>query len=278
MAVIASWSPIHGQAKITVNASALAAYMAITKDRSMLLVDGQSEYGKLKEIFSNNDDDGINQIYTYAHTGNLNKDKLRIYTSSIIEKRLYLLGSTKQRIFTDNICGSFEKILKYAEEAFDDVIVDANAGLQDPLTQCILQAADIVIVNLPQEDDIIKKYFDWRKDFCPMYFDKKQCIYVIGDYHSEYDHYNLKKIQRKYKLKEIHAVPNNKYLHKALSDKRFMKWMIENYEIGGKNRKDYNYSFFSSLDTLADRILQAPKKKSIFEKIRENMMNNVAGM
>lgn len=278
MAVIASWSPVHGQAKITVNASTLAAYMAIAKDKSTLLIDGQFEYGKLREIFRINDDDGINQIFTFAHTGNLDKDKLRIYSTSIIEKRLYLIGATKQRLLIDNICESFEAILKHADETFDYVIVDTNAGLKDPLTQCILQAADMVIVNLPQDDYIIKKYFDRHKDFWPMFFEKKQCVYVIGDYHNQYDHYNLKRIQRKYKLSEIFSVPNNKHLHKSLSDRRFMQWMIANYEICSKDRKDYNYSFFSSLDSLADRILQAPKKKSLFEKIKENMMKNVAGM
>lgn len=269
MARISLWSPVHGQGRTTVNTALLSFHIALTKQLAVLALDSQFTYGRLQDIISPYAEDGMSAIFTYAHTNNLTPDIFKTYATSIIEKKLYILGVTKQKIVYEEIWKCYEDILTCAAECFDLVLVDTNAGTQSNDTDQILRHSDLVVACLPQEDYILNKFF--AKD--PVYWhpalDNKPYVCVLSDYNKELDHYSETRVRRKFGLKELYTIPTDKYLHKAINQHNFANWFIRNYDA---DKKDPSYSFFDSISKLSDRLLAVPKRKGIFSRLKAQIL------
>ncbi|WP_202707665.1 AAA family ATPase [Sporosalibacterium faouarense] len=256
--VISFWSPVHGQGKITTNACLISTYLSLIEDEKQVLsMDSQFIYSRMQELLKEDAEDGTSQIYTFVHSRNLDSEKLRIFTSGVIENRLYLLGSTKQSLVGEKVTEHLKDIIKCARESYDYVIIDTNSGTFNKNTKKVLENSDLVIVNLPQEGHILDKFFGGKERFYHEALDKTKYICVIGNYHP-YKHFNLKKIKRWYGIKEIYKIPNNEELHKSISDQRLVEWMISNYNI---DKKDDNREFINSISEIVDRIRESDNKR-----------------
>jgi len=270
MGIVAFWGPIHGQGKMSVNASLLSSYIALTNQKQVLAMDSQFTYGRLQDIMCRDAEDGISQIFTYANTDNLTVESFKIYTTSVIEKKLYILGATKQQLVSDYLSGCFNSILKCADDCYDLVFIDTNAGIYDSNTVAVLENADLIVVNLPQEGYVLEKFFNREEGYWHPVLDQRNCIHVIGGYQDNYDHYTTTKIKRRFDLKELYAVPNSKFVHKSIIEQRFMQWMISNYD---SDRNDENAYLFHSINEIAERIVGLPRKQGLFailsKKVKE---------
>lgn len=264
MSIVAFWSPLHGQAKVSTNTCLVSIYASLKKEKKCLVIDSQFTFGRLQELICPNAEDGISQIFTYAQSNNLSEDNLKMHVTSVVENKLYLLGSTKQKMVNDKLSECLPSILSVSNNCYDYVIIDTNAGVRDNITSTILHSADLVVVNLPQEDYVLENFFKKAEGYYHPALNGTDYVCLIGNYHDDYEHYSTKRIMSKFKLKEIYSINDNKNVHKCITDKRFMSWILANYDA---DKKDYNYKLFSNIDKLTVRLEGLPKKEGVFFKL-----------
>lgn len=264
---IVSWSPFHGNG-ITINTALLAAYTAIKKEKSILALDSQLRYGRLQDILKKDSENGINEIITFAMTKNLSPEKFKIYASSVVENRLYILGAPKNNYMGDQMHGCYDEILKKADTAFDHVFIDTNSGIYNEITNTVLEAADIIIVNLPQDDYILESFFGKEEGVWHKVLDSKYVVYVIGNFDKEFSHYPINKIKRRYKIKNMYPIPRNKELHKAVNENSFITWFKSSYEA---DKKDYNIQLFNSLENIYGAILGKPENRGFLNFLKKEV-------
>lgn len=248
--------PIHRQGGITTNAVLLASYIAYKHETLNLLIDSQFTYGTLQDIVYPQAADNISEVFTFAKTNTLTPENLLIHTNSVVEKHLKLLGATKQKLVNENMNECLPSILKNAKGCFDYTFIDTNAGLRDEITCTSLEEADIIVVCLPQDDFLLKRFFiDRDSNFWSDLYSTKNTIFVIGRYDEKFEHYALRKIKRKFKLNELYAIPNSEMVNKAIYEGRLLKWMSSNY--------DSKEDIFPYLDEISQRIIGTTEKKGI---------------
>lgn len=237
--IIASWGPVHGQCKISVNTALIAGFLALTGEEQVLLLDGDFRYGRLQEIVRPDAEDGVSPVFTLAASENLEPEQFKIHTSAVLERKLYLLGSTRQPLVSGSIVQCLSSIMKTARESYDITMIDTSAGVMNRHTQEILIHSDLVVVNLPHEEYVLERFFAGEKEYRSPELDGKPCIYVVGDYHKEYAHCTIRKLRRKYQIKELYYIPSSRMIHKTIGDQRFLQWLYGSYDCRDKKDEDF---------------------------------------
>lgn len=266
--IIACWSPIQGHCAVTTNMCLISAYMAFQKQKSLLCMDSHDSSGQLKNILYSDGMDELGNIFTYAKSNNLTPKNMKLYSSQVVNDRLFVVGATEQKLVKDSMDDAIYKtVLECAEEAFEYVFVDTCAGNNTESTKSILKYCDFIIVNLPQDDFIIRKYLAKAEGYWSPHIDEKKHIHIIGNYKSHYEHQSIRRINRLYMLDNLLYIPEDKYLHKAVMECRFLQWFSQ----GLRRGKSDNNVIYHNIDKACEHILELPKKRGMFSKLREKV-------
>ncbi len=259
---IAFWGNYHGQAGVTSNTIATAIYIAMNYDFKILLTHTQYSKSNMESaFFSDNenkssinfDDIGIDSIERLCKSGKLVSNEFSSYTKTLIDNRLDILtGSNKckKELFED-MSNSIVKVLKCANEAYDLVLIDLNSGMENVITNKVLEQSDIIVVNLSQNERVIREYFN-KKEWNEALEDKKTII-VLGRYDFD-SKCSSKYVKKVYKYKDdIYCIPYSSEFMDSNNNHNVLSFFLSNRKAKSNSN---NYLFFKEIEMLTNNILE----------------------
>lgn len=254
--IIVSWSPVHGQSATTSNVVALASAMSLRESYRSLLTHTQLSYSTMEAMYAKNNtsfnDSGLLALERLVKSNLLKADAIRDYTETVYKDRLDFLSGKK-----DGLEGGEEKeqllqaILKTAKEKYDFLWIDAHSGVRSQMSKEILEQADLVLVNLPQNKFILERFFNGT-DF-PKQLEGKPYIILISKYDDK-SGFSLRNIKRQFKVKEpLYAIPYATAFQDAANQESIVEFF---YRILNVPKKHDLYPFSQSLDKINQVILK----------------------
>lgn len=240
---IVSWSPVHGQGATTSNLAALASSFALDYSATNLITHTQLNFSSLETLSGKNlvadgfEESGIAALERLAKSSLLKPAAVMDYTEAIYRHRLDILGGKKS---IENYEHLMEVLLAVTKDAYDVSWVDAHSGTRNQLTHSLLESADIVLVNLPQNRFVLDRFFS-GEDF-PEVLKMKKCIYLISCYDSN-SSFSLRKIKRCYKITQpTFAVPISTYFKDAANSMKLSEFFYKNMDLD-KQRPMYEFLY-----------------------------------
>lgn len=267
--LVVFWSPWHGQAKVTANMGAVACLLNNDTNERVIMTHSQFGMADLEGMF-NFRMEREKRKTIYENTG-LSALLLRVkqswLTEDIIEQclmavasstGLYLLPGTEEHF--DVLKESDTEELVFAllggdiKKYYEWVFVDASAG-NNPLSMRLIDAADVVVVNLSQNvatwDKFMREYSSLAK--------KPNVVFVVGGYddNSKYNRRNLIRMYENLNPKNVGVVPNNTGYMDAISDGAVARFVFANE---GVRKGEENYDIISECREIGKMIRSIAQK------------------
>lgn len=234
MAIITFWNNSKGRIGQTSSAIALATYFAVQENIKILLLStgygdtkAKKSYGyhyrnelvqEITSIQNASIDSGIYGLYKIALANRLTPESIQNYANTIYKDRLDVLEGIDSNAIVDynKIYSSYKEIINVASKLYNVVFVDLNAGLENNETKIILEKSDIIITNIEQDIDEIKK-FDELRFQNPIFLENN--ILVMINRYDKSSKYNSKNISRLLKIRpDALTVPYNTLYNEAMQE------------------------------------------------------------
>lgn len=228
---IVFWSPEAGQTGTTSNIIAVSVLAALTMGKKVCLTHTHFNNRNLElallgkgmnpEIL---EDMGVDIMLKACKAYHIDKNIIENASFTLL-KGLYLLpGTTKvnKKIFEEDFIKNKMYIYEALESYFDIVFTDVTAGA-NRLSQELLKDADVVVVNLSQNDKLIENY---RKNY---EFLNQKAIYILGNYHTD-SRYNIVNLKRCYNFlrKKTAVIPFDINYMDYFSDGKAIPFFLKN--------------------------------------------------
>lgn len=250
------WSPVKGQSGSTSNLLAISIISTIIYEQYNIIVDSSKADCTLrnalvgeskKEYFQKI---GVDAVLRYMKSSALNEEKIKNCTISLLDKHLdYIPPYSVNELYEEEMTESFCSVLKIIERYQDFVFIDAGSG-NSKVTKKIKESADIVIVNLPQNINVINDYFESNTE------DELQCksFYLIGNYNcnSRYNMKNLRRSYNEFNKKNTAIIPYNIEFYDSIIDGQTIDFIKKNINC---SHCDKNHYFVKSCKKAANQIL-----------------------
>lgn len=242
--VIAFWSPVSGKAGTTNNLFATSARMALKEKQKVLMINGQFEKRDLESAILPITEEmdllnsiGIDCLIRNCKMRKVTNSTIRTAALAYYNEYLHVItGTTKENreLYEDEMLELFPLIIRDANPLYDFITIDVPSGV-NKISKMMLDLAELVVINLPQNKNIIEEYFRDHKQL------DKKTIYIIGNY-SNKSKYNRKNLERIFKqLKDRTAVvTHNVDLMDAFSENSVIKYLQKDAE----NKK----AFFNEIE------------------------------
>lgn len=267
---IVSWSTVHGQSGTTANTVALSSMFALDHPYRSLLTHTQLTFSTLEFLYAQGkraldfDDVGMEALERLVISKLIKPDAISDYTDTIYKNRLDLLFGKKERnedeAKKDHI---IRTILDAAKEFYDVLWVDAHSGNFRKTTKSLIEEADLVLVNLPQNRYVIDRFFS-GEDF-PAELKNKDYIVLISMY-DENISYSLRNIKRSHKVKvPIFGVPYCKNFKDATNLQSVSEFFYRSLQV---KKGDDSFAFIRNLREINNFIL----KKFEFTEYEEEVI------
>jgi len=208
MSKIVFWSPLHGQGQ-TSNLHILALIMSFVYKKRILMMQTHIAMNNLEgplvgknvdlegsresNIFQ---DIGLDAAVMYSRINKLEQDTFESCCLTFPNTSLLLLPGTEvknREIFEHDICKNITKMIHYAENYVDIVMIDTNSG-NDGLSFRLMASADLIVINLTQRRYVLDKFFlEYEKRFN----DYGNIFFLFGNYNQN-SVYNISNCRRKY--------------------------------------------------------------------------------
>lgn len=234
MAIVTFWNNSRGRTGQTSSAIAISTYLATQRNLKILLISTgcgdikiKRAYGYhskneiAKEIMMQEDsniDSGIQGLYKRVLSNRLTAESIRNYANTIYNERLDALEGIDYNSSLDyeDMYQYYKDIIDAANQVYNIVFVDLNHGINNQETKIILEKSDIIIVNLEQDINEIKKFDELRFEE-PLFLEKN--ILLLLNRYDKYSKYNSKNISRLLKIKpDVLAVPYNTSFSEAMQE------------------------------------------------------------
>ena len=129
------------------------------------------------------------------------------------------------------------RTIQCLEDYGDLILVDTSAA---PLasTRKILQQADLVVVNLSQNRQMLDHFF---RNYSAV---RKKAFYLIGNYDAESE-LTRAEVIKQYRIpgNSLGVIPHNVQFSDAVSDGKLIRFLLKNYHC---EKQDSNFDFMSS--------------------------------
>jgi len=236
------WSPLSGQSGTTSNIMATSIMSILKLKKKVLLINAQHDKHSMENALIGSgslemlEDIGIDVLLRNMKINQVNADTIKNASISFFGEQLdYLPGTTKEKNqFKKDMCQLFIRILDIANSLYDYVFIDIGSGMNE-INKKIIDAADLVVVNLPQSRVPIESFI---REENPLGINKDKFIYLIGNYNCN-SRYNIKNLVRSFHdfKGKIVAIPYNVEYLDAISDSEVIRFMQKNNIIShGKNK------------------------------------------
>lgn len=264
---IAFWSNSPGKSGVTGNLSCLSIVSAMYQPSEMVLFENhvnmnnlgstflnQNSYNRLQEKHSYFVENGLGRILSYCDMGNLVNAGM-VYRSclSVFNQRVFYLptGGTNQDLMEYRLKRHAGEVMALLEQVYPMVCIDISSSSLDS-SRKILQEADLVVVNLCQNNQQLSHFF---RNFSEI---QKKAFYVIGNYDSKSE-ITKSDIVKRFGLPGymVGTIPYNRRFADALTKGKVIPFLLRYYDCGKENA---NYEFMSAVKETACLLEQARKK------------------
>lgn len=248
---IVYWSHLHGHAATSSNLIACAVMRALLSEDRLAIMQSQFKWnnldypllgrGVLQDQYY---DTGMDALERDTATGILTQEIAHNDSISALEN-LSIFTATKkpiEEIYRDNLKG-FLAIINELDKFYAHLYIDLSGS--GKLSDTVMEAADLVVVNVPQNEYHLQEYFS-----NPVR--AEHVMYLVGRYNAD-SSMNLKNMQRVYpQMKgKAAAIPYNTDFMDALSAGRAIPFFMQNLDAG---RGSVNYDFIKRVKNAVQMI------------------------
>lgn len=257
---IVSWSTVHGKSGTTANLLAVAMYSIIKGNIKNCIVT-QTNFsmnnleaplvGYMMPEANLFQDIGLDALSRSIKAGPLNEKNFYNSSISLMDNKLNLLPGTticSKEYYENDMEKVINNIILYAEKYYDAVYIDTNSG-KNELSQKVIEKADLIIVNLPQNKKVLDNYF---KEYI---FNRRNVFFLIGNYDRR-SKYNLNYIRKHYKMMDSSnsaVIPYCVEFNDALSDGSLIDFFSCNINTDKEDPISY---FINNVGLATKRILK----------------------
>lgn len=252
---VAFWSNVRGKSCVTSNLACMSVLSALGRPgRRTIIFENHKNIINLGNTYFRPSSETVNEHTNYmAMTGMdkvlqfvrqdeaLPEERFYRYTKELLGRQLCYLPAmsvSSPDILEYQMSRECKRTLRYLEQYGDVVLVDTSPAPLES-SRKILQEADVVVVNLVQNESMLSHFFRNYSDI------QKKAFYIIGNYEREQaldkraiiQHYGVGNHQ-------IGTVPHHGEYADALSSGRLVSFLSENYLCG---RENPNYSFMTAV-------------------------------
>ena len=234
MSVVTFWNNGKEQTGKTLNITAIVTHMAIEHNYKILVIStGHKdttldrcfwEEKKLKKnlgLFGPNTntamEDGIVGLETIMKSNRISPEQITNYTKIIFKDRLEILQSYKGNSEEyKEITNMYPDIINLANNYYDLVLVDLDSNINSSIVEKIIEASNLVVINLSQRLTSIDNFLEIREKNAM--FKAKKTLLLIGRY-DKYSKYSIKNISRYMNEKNIvSTIPYNTLFFEAAEE------------------------------------------------------------
>ena len=258
------WAPVHGQTGTTSNLLATALVAGQYFSKRGLITQTHFNYNNLEAplLEANADNNryrkyfreiGIDALARNIKVERLSEEWLDYCCTDIANSNMKLLPGTTQTVresFDHEMEIIMIPLLKAIEIYCDHIFIDISSGC-NPLSMKLMREADIVIINLSQNMNVINLFFESYKDKLP-----NKVFYLLGNY-DDRSKYNLSNIRKRYhkhiNSKNSGSIPYNTGYRDAQADGKAADFIRNNLLC---KKKDPNYFFIQETIKSTAKILK----------------------
>ena len=262
--IIAFWSNANEKCSVTANMAAISMACVIRYPYSVVMMENYLSRSNLKAAFYGRENISfVNEVGTNYYDGNGMEGLIRkiyrgddtnyilnSYVKQIIPNRLSYIPQRRiihNEIFDYEFEQGIEHLLKMMEGYADISFID-TASHHNGSTKTILEKADLIVVNLYQNQSILDDFFQNYSSLI------SKSVFLISKY--EY-HTNMssKKISHRYDIpsENLIAIPENELFQIACRNGG-VKDFIDSYNNCGK--ESVNFLFMHAIKKAAHLILK----------------------
>lgn len=174
------------------------------------------------------------------------------YSKTVLRDRLDILVSPNAEIYQDyeKIAANYPEILKIANRYYDMIWVDLTRKMDSKQAQDILDASDIVVLNMTQRLKTIEELTELRKN--DEFYKRRNIMLLIGRYDA-HSKYNVKNITRYMKeKKQVMAIPYNTLYFEACSEGEVIDYFLKLKRLDSTDR---NSTLIKGANEVVDNVL-----------------------
>lgn len=184
---------------------------------------------------------GMDSLIKKLHSSMETKDMIRVSAIEFLNQSIYYIPQShlnNREIFEYQLNEVIHLLLDRIRQEADLAFID-TAGNSNLTSKVILSRADTVVVNLNQDPNIIRHFFENYNSLI------SKAVFLIGNYNRN-SNYNLTKIRRKYHInkEKIAVIPYNIEFKDAMSSGNLIPFLSRNHDC---KRDDENYYFITEL-------------------------------
>lgn len=250
---IAFWSNSPGKSGVTGNLSCISILSAMIQPSKMVLFENhsnindlgsmflnQNSYDKLKEENSYFVENGLGRILNCCDMGDAASSGIVFRTClSVFDQRVFYLppGGMNRDLLEFRLNRHAEDVMDLLEQVCGTVCVDLSSSSLES-SRKILKKADLIVVNLCQNDQLLSHFF---RNFSEI---RKKAFYIIGNYDPE-SIIRKSDIVRRFELSGnmVGTIPYNRRFADALTKGNVVTYLLKNFSCGADN---INYEFISA--------------------------------
>lgn len=259
---VAFWSNIEGKNGVTSNLACISVMSALKYRLKSVILENHYNINNIENAFTSIQTNQYvrEENYYFNHLGLdslMKRLNSKIRDEQIIKKAS--IGFFNNNIFyIPHSQIKSKEVLEYElnqvimplllqTEEFSNLVFIDTINSNNITSKVILDEADLVVVNLSQDSIIINHFFENYSSLL------SKSVFIIGSYNHN-SRYNLKNIQRKYRIKNenIAVIPYNIELKDALSEGNVIEFISRNYYC---KKEDSNYYFIKELKHATDMIV-----------------------
>jgi hypothetical protein len=168
----------------------------------------------------------------------------------ILNSSLYYIpprNITNTRTFDFDLYDKIESILEVFETFADIIYIDTSNG-NNLSSKIILDEADLVVVNLAQDDSMIQHFFDNYSSIL------HKCVFIISSYRKK-SKLNINKISKTHLIDKsnIAIIPYNVEYREAVSHGNIVEFLMRNFSC---KRSHPNYIFIKEVKRAVEMIMR----------------------
>ena len=265
---IAFWSNSPGKAGVTGNLSCISILSAMSEPSRMVLFENHASMNNLGSTFLNQNsydvlhekqsyfvENGLGRVLSFCdiEQERISADMIYRTCLSVYDQRVLYLptGGINQDLLEYRLRRQTGSVLDLLEHYVGNVIVDVSSGNLES-SRKILQEADLVVVNLCQNFQLLSHFFRNFSDI------QKKAFYVIGNYCEE-SVITKSTIAQSYHLpgSRVGTIPHNPRFADALTRGKVVSFLLRNQNC---TRDNVNYPFMQAAKETVALLHQAMKQ------------------
>lgn len=234
MSVVTFWNSGKEQTGKTLAIAAISTYMAIEHNYRILVISTSKDdkvlencFWKPKKtkknlgLFGPNAniamEEGVDGLIKIMKSNKLAPENITNYTKIVFKDRLEILQSYKGNSEEyKEIINMYPDIINLANNYYDLVLVDLDSNMNSYVVEKIIEASNLVVINLSQRLTSIDNFIETREKNA--IFKAKKTLLLIGRY-DKYSKYSIKNISRYMNEKNIvSTIPYNTLFFEAAEE------------------------------------------------------------